>query len=91
MGILALVRTSDPRIKSYSYAPHDISNDTSNMISNLLHIYAYTLHLCPEGATSRITRWSVLLPCKSQIKIKIKSIQKFNKKYTPVMAAWNSF
>ncbi len=27
-----------------------------------------SIHLCSEGATSRITRWSVLLPCNSQIK-----------------------
>jgi hypothetical protein len=28
----------------------------------------FSLHLCPGGATSKITRWSVLLPCNSQIK-----------------------
>jgi hypothetical protein len=30
-------------------------------LCHLLYIYAYTLHLCLEGATSRITRWYVLL------------------------------
>ncbi len=29
---------------------------------------AYSLRLCSEGATSRISRWSVLLPCNPQIK-----------------------
>jgi hypothetical protein len=29
-------------------------------------IHACTLHLCPEGAPSGITRWCVLLPCNSQ-------------------------
>ncbi len=33
---------------------------------HLLYISAYSLHLCPGGATSKITRWSVLLPCNSQ-------------------------
>ncbi len=42
-------------------------------MTHLLHIFACSLHLCSEGATSRITRWSVLLPCNSQIKRKIKS------------------
>jgi hypothetical protein len=33
---------------------------------HIYSIYAHTLHQCPEGATCRITRWSVLRPCNSQ-------------------------
>jgi hypothetical protein len=41
---------------------------------HLLYISAYSLHLCPGGATSKITRWSVLLPCNSQIKSNVAAI-----------------
>jgi hypothetical protein len=38
-------------------------------LCHLFYIFTYTLHQCREGATSRITRWYVLLPCNSQIKL----------------------
>ncbi len=42
-------------------------------LCHLFYIYAYILNLCLEGATSRITRWSLLLPCNSQIKSNIQA------------------
>ncbi len=43
-------------------------------------IYFTSLHvhsICSEGASSRITHWSVLLPCNSQIKSKSKAKKLF--------------